>query len=384
MKKTAVALLTLALALQATADAHLLPVGEFVGRDGRPGKGLTWKLSDQQGRTLAAKLTARHARVQFNLDYEHQSMLSEQNGQPAPASGWAAAFEWRDGVGLFALNVQWTARAKEMIEAGEYKYISPVIVYDKETGQVIDVLNASLVNIPNLDLSPVAQERVARLNASFSTHPEQSMNEVLKALLKALGLPVTEATTAEQAVTAVSALKAAALPADLVKALGLAETATPAEAVTAAAALKANADKAASLTTEVAALKASGAGSNPDPTKFVSLESFNALNGEVAALRAAGVATEVDKLIDQARAEGKCSPVVEKVWRDIGKVDVAQLKALIKDTPANPALAGQTQTSGKAAAALDPKAPGTPEELAMCKSMGLTLEQFRAGAEAAA
>lgn len=384
MKKTAVALLTLALALQATADAHLLPVGEFVGRDGRPGKGLTWKLSDQQGRTLAAKLTARHARVQFNLDYEHQSMLSEQNGQPAPASGWATAFEWRDGVGLFALNVQWTARAKEMIEAGEYKYISPVIVYDKETGQVIDVLNASLVNIPNLDLSPVAQERVARLNASFSTHPEQSMNEVLKALLKALGLPVTEATTAEQAVTAVSALKAAALPADLVKALGLAETATPAEAVTAAAALKANADKAASLTTEVAALKASGAGSNPDPTKFVSLESFNALNGEVAALRAAGVATEVDKLIDQARAEGKCSPVVEKVWRDIGKVDIAQLKALIKDTPANPALAGQTQTSGKAAAALDPKAPGTPEELAMCKSMGLTLEQFRAGAEAAA
>ncbi|MDP3225224.1 MAG: phage protease, partial [Rubrivivax sp.] len=268
MKKTAVALLTLALALQATADLHLLPVGEFVGRDGRPGKGLTWKLSDQQGRTLAAKLTARHARVQFNLDYEHQSMLSEQNGQPAPASGWATAFEWRDGVGLFALNVQWTAKAKEMIEAGEYKYISPVIVYDKQTGEVIDVLNASLVNIPCLDLSPVAQERVARLNASFSTHPEQSMNEVLKALLKALGLPVTEATTAEQAVTAVSALKAAALPVDLVKALGLAETATPAEVVTAAAALKANADKAASLTTEVATLKAGGAGGNPDPTKF--------------------------------------------------------------------------------------------------------------------
>lgn len=381
MKKTAVALLTLALALQATADVHLLPVGEFVGRDGRPGKGLTWKLSDQQGRTLAAKLTARHARVQFNLDYEHQSMLSEQNGQPAPASGWATAFEWRDGVGLFALNVQWTAKAKEMIEAGEYKYISPVIVYDKQTGEVIDVLNASLVNIPCLDLSPVAQERVARLNASFSTHPEQSMNEVLKALLKALGLPVTEATTAEQAVTAVSALKAAAMPADLVKALGLAETATPAEVVTAAVALKANADKAASLTTEVATLKASGAGGNPDPTKFVALESFNALTKEVAALRANGVDREVDELIAAARAEGKCSPVVEKVWRDIGKVDIAQLKALIKDTPANPALAGQTQTNGKSPAVVDPKAPGTADELAMCKNLGISLEEFRSGAE---
>lgn len=384
MKKTAVALLTLALALQATADVHLLPVGEFVGRDGRPGKGLTWKLSDQQGRALAATLTARHARVQFNLDYEHQSMLSEQNGQPAPASGWANAFEWRDGLGLFALNVQWTAKAKEMIEAGEYKYISPVIVYDKQSGQVIDVLNASLVNIPCLDLSPVAQERVARLNASFSTHPEQSMNEVLKALLKALGLAETEATTAEQAVSAVTALKAAAMPADLVKALGLAETATPADMVTAVTALKASADKVATLTTEVATLKASGAGGNPDPTKFVSLESFTQLNTEVAALRAANVSSEVDKLIEQARAEGKCSPVVEGVWRDIGKVDIAKLKALIKDTPANPALAGQTQTSGKPAAAADPKAPATEAELAMCKNLGLSLEEFRSGAEATA
>lgn len=384
MKKTAVALLSLALALQAAADVHLLPMGEFVGRDGRPGEGLTWKLSDAQGRALAARLTARHAKVQFNLDYEHQAMLSEQNGQPAPASGWAKAFEWRDGVGLFAKDVQWTAKAKEMIEAGEYKYISPVIVFNKDTGEVFDVLNASLVNIPSLDLNPVAQERVARLNASFSTQPEQSMNEVLKALLKALGLPVSEATTADQAVTAVSALKAAAVPADLVKTLGLAETATPAEVATAVVALKANADQVASLTKQVAALKAGGAGGNPDPTKFVSLESFNTLNAEVAALRAAGVEGEVDKLIADARAEGKCSPVVEKVWRDIGKVNVAQLKALIKDTPANPALAGQTQTNGKAVAALDPKAPGTAEELAMCKNMGLTLEQLRAGAEATA
>lgn len=383
MKKTAVALLTLALALQASADVHLLPVGEFVGRDGRPGKGLTWKLSDQQGRTLAAKLTARHARVQFNLDYEHQSMLSEQNGQPAPASGWANAFEWRDGVGLFALAVQWTARAKEMIEAGEYKYISPVIVYDKETGEVFDVLNASLVNIPNLDLSPVAQERVARLNASFSTQPtEQSMNPVLAALLKALGLPETDATTAEQAVSAVATLKAGA--AELRKAAGVAETVAAADAVTAVAALKAGADKVAGLTTEVAALKAGGAGGNPDPTKYVALDKFTELHGEVAKLRAGSVDREVDELIAAARAEGKCSPVVEAVWKDIGKADIAKLRALIEKTPGNPALAGQTQTSGKAAAAVDPKAPGSPEELAMCKSMGLTLEQFRAGAEAAA
>lgn len=353
MKKTTVALLSLALALQASADVHLLPVGEFVGRDGRPGNGLTWKLSDAQGAVLAARLNARHTSVQFNLDYEHQALLSEQNGKPAPASGWASTFEWRAGQGLFALNVQWTANAKQMIEAGEYKYISPVIAFDQKTGVVVDVLNAALVNIPCLDLNPVAQERVARLNASFSTQPtEQSMNPVLAALLKALGLPETEATTAEQAVSAVATLKA-------------------------------DADKVAGLATEVAALKAAPAKGDPDPTKYVALEKFNELHGEVAALRASGVDRTVDELITTARSEGKCSPVVEAVWRGIGKADIAQLKALIDKTPANPALAGQTQTTGKTVAQLDPKAPGTADELAMCKNLGLSIEQFRAGAQAA-
>lgn len=352
MKKNAVALLYQDLAPQASADVHLLPVGEFVGRDGRPGNGLTWKLSEAQGTALAARLNARHTSVQFNLDYEHQALLSDQNGQPAPASGWVKTFEWRVGQGLYALNVQWTAKAQQMIEAGEYKYISPVIVYDKVTGVIGSVLNASLVNIPSLDLNPVAQERVARLNASFSdttiSNPtEQStMNEVLKALLKALGLPETEATTAEQATSAVAALKA-------------------------------NSDKATVLGTEIAALKAGG---NPDPSKWVPLEKFSELNAEVAKLSASHLDREVEELLTGARTQGKCSAVVESVWREVGKTNIAQLKSLIDKTPANPALAGLSQTAGKQMDKTTQDAAGTADELAMCKNLGLTLEQFRAGA----
>jgi phage I-like protein len=349
MKKTSIALLFLALSLQASADVHLLPAGEFVGRDGRPGKGLTWKLSNPQGQALAARLNARHASVQFNLDYEHQAMLAESNGRPAPASGWAQTFEWRNDQGLFALAVQWTANAQQMIEAGEYKYISPVIAFDKATGEVVDVMNAALVNIPNLDLNPVAQERVARLNASFNTPfqpPEKTMNPVLLACLTALGLPQTEAVTAEQATTAIAALKA-------------------------------QADTATTLTTEVAALKAA----TPDAAKYVSLDKFTALSTELAALTAKQAGDEVDALITQARLDGKCIPAVEAVWRDVGKANLAQLKSLVAAAPANPALAGHTQTGGKAPAA-DANAPGTVDELAMCKNMGLTLEEFRKGAEA--
>lgn len=352
MNKNAVALLYQALAPQAAADVHLLPVGEFVGRDGRPGNGLTWKLSEAQGAALAALLNARHVSVQFNLDYEHQALLSDQNGQPAPASGWVKTFEWRAGQGLYALNVQWTAKAQQMIEAGEYKYISPVIIYDKVTGVIGSVLNASLVNIPSLDLNPVTQERVARLSASFSdasiSNPtEQStMNEVLKALLKALGLPETEATTADQATGAVAALKAGA-------------------------------DKAAGLNNEMAALKAGG---NPDPSKWVSLDKFSELNAEVAKLSASHLDREVEELLTGARALGKCSAVVEGVWRDVGKADIAQLKALIDKTPGSPALAGLSQTAGKQLDKAHNEAAATADESAMCKNLGLTIEQFRAGA----
>jgi phage I-like protein len=357
MNKTSIAFLTLALPLGATPDVQLLPAGEFVGRDGRPGKGLTWKLSDAQGQALAAKLTARHQTIKFNFDYEHQAMLAEQTGRPAPASGWARAFEWRSGDGLYALNVQWTKRAKPMIVDEEYQYISPVITYDKTTGEVSGVMNAALTNIPNLEMSAVSAQAMARLNAlSFSQPPEKStMNEVLKALLESLGLNVSEATTREQAVAAVAALKV-------------------------------KADKADELGTEVAALKAKPAIGEPDPTKWVSLENFNKLNEQVVALSAKHTTGEVDKMIADAVSAGKCTPVVEEVWRNVGSKDVAMLKALIDKTPANPALAGQQQSQGRSAQQeqRDPKAPGTSDELAMCKNLGMTLEDFRAGADTVA
>lgn len=178
------------------------------------------------------------------------------------------------------------------------------------------------------------------------------MNEVLKALLESLGLTVSDATTKDQALAAVAALKTKAAQVD-------------------------------ELGTQVAALKAN-TGSEPDPTKWVSLDKFNQLNEQVVALSAKQTTGEVDKLIAEAVAAGKCTPVVEEVWRNVGNKDVAMLKSLIEKTPGNPALAGQTQTAANKAVALDPKRPGSDEELAMCKNLGLTLEQFRSGADVAA
>ena len=58
------------------------------------------------------------------IDYEHQTLHKEENGQPAPAAGFFRSLEWREGEGLFA-QVELTARAKQYIADGEYRYVIP-------------------------------------------------------------------------------------------------------------------------------------------------------------------------------------------------------------------------------------------------------------------
>ncbi|WP_310614034.1 phage protease [Limnohabitans sp.] len=357
-----VALLSATLSFDSAAPerVQLLPAGEFVGRDGRPGKGLTWKLSNTQGCALAAQLTAKHATVKFNFDYEHQTMQSAENGQPAPASGWCQTFEWQDDMGLFATNVQWTKRAIPMIEGDEYKYISPVITYTKD-GTVTGVINAALVNVPNLDMSPLTAACMARLSASFEPTPEEeTMNPVLKALLAGLGLAYTA--TEQEATAALSLIKTSASQAQV------------------------HADQAAELGTEVAALKAKtqSTTTQPDPTKWVSMDAFTQLNTQVAALSNQLKAGEVDDLISAAKAEGKIlAPAVEAVWRNVGKADVAQLKALIDSTPANPALAGKQQ-SENGNKVVDTVAALSNEQLAVCRMLGQKPEDYLATLKASA
>lgn len=87
------------------------------------------------------------------LDYEHQTLA----GTVAPAAAWFN-LGVRDGV-LYAVDVRWVERAKRMVEAGEYRYVSPVFqqyAVDKTTGRTyrMAVFNAALTNEPFLDELP--------------------------------------------------------------------------------------------------------------------------------------------------------------------------------------------------------------------------------------
>lgn len=285
---------------------RLIPAGEFRSADGsgRPKDAPAWRLDAVQAAALIARDAARASRRV--VDYEHQTLLAGQNGQPAPAAGWIAGLEWREGegaaAGLFA-SVDWTERAAAMIAAGEYRYLSPVFAYDA-SGLVLDLGPAALTNNPGLDgLTDLAALSARFLDIETETPP---MKELLKAL-------------------------------------GLAETATEADGLAAVAALKAQASdgdtRVATLTAEVATLKAA----QPDPAKYVPVDAVAALTAEVAALKAAQAKSELDDLVEIGLADGRLNAALEPWARTLTPV---ALKAFLDKAPAIAALKG-TQTGGK-------------------------------------
>lgn len=87
------------------------------------------------------------------VDYDHAS-LRPLDGQPTPAAGYVLDLEVRRD-GLYAL-VEFTARAADMVRAGEYRFCSGVFVWDsadRKTGEPIpcQLDSIGLTNKPFID-----------------------------------------------------------------------------------------------------------------------------------------------------------------------------------------------------------------------------------------
>lgn len=164
--RKAVAVLSLDLLCRDPTAFQITPDGTFRARDGRPAHLQGWKIDSAIAQRLIGKLRARETPIV--VDYEHQTINTERNGKPAPAAGWIdpATVEYRPGRGLFA-GIAWTPHAKRMIDAGEYKFLSPVLPYDTSTGEVLDLLHVALTNFPAVD----GMEAVAALAARYALDP---------------------------------------------------------------------------------------------------------------------------------------------------------------------------------------------------------------------
>lgn len=326
-------------------EIQLTPAGLFRARDGRPQNLPGWKIDA----AIAARVIARAAARQtpFVIDYEHQTLYAEKNGQEAPASGWFEGknLEWREGQGLFATNVEWTPKASAYIDSKEYKFISPVFSYDKATGEVLQIDLSALTNNPGLDgmqdVAALATEFFNR-SASGQSHHNQE-DQPMKALAVLLGL-AADASEADITV-AVTAL-----------------TTKTAEQET----------RIAALTTETAALKTQ----SPDPAKFVPVETVTALQGQVATLTTRLNDSELEDVVQAALTSGKLLPAMESWARDLGKNNLAALKTYIEKNPAIAALNGN-QTGGLAPNGSRVEGLNAAQ-LAVCTSMAIKPEDYKA------
>jgi phage I-like protein len=328
----------------ASSEIQLIPAGPFRGVDGRPSGTPSWQLNPLTAERWLAELRQRKTRLV--IDYEHQTLLSADNGRPAPAAGWftGAGLEIRDGS-LWATDVRWTDAARAAIEAEEYLYISPVFTFDPKTGEVTGLINAALTNSPAID----GMEQVLRAAASqFFTDQETDVDP--KELRKALGLP--EDATDEQVLAACSALR------------------------TECDELKAGNTE---LETQLAAAKQQTAddGGEPDPAKYVPIEVVAELRGQVAALSQSITGDKVDSLVTAALNDGRLLPAQKDWATSLGKKDLAALTAYLDS--AEP-IAGlrQQQTNGEGPANNGKNSHGlTPGQLAICKQLGQSPEDYK-------
>ena len=332
---------------------QVVPDGLFSAGDGRPAdtEHKAWLMDQAAWAMLKQRLDTRQNDLHF--DYEHQTIFSEQNGQPAPASGWVkpSAFEYVQGQGVFALNVKWTTKATAALRDDEYRYISPVFDYGPD-GRPIQFRHFALTNDPALD----GMENVVALKTE--TTGEKPMNEAMQ-LLALLGVTVAEGQepTAEQFTTATTALKA----------------------------MQAKAEETATLTTQlsdannqVAALKAAGGNGQVDLTKWVPRADYDALATETATLRTENSTLSIEQQIETAREEGRISAAETNYFKQLGEQQgAAVLKTQLDARTPIAALKSQQTTTTQT----PPKGQGNDEldsaDLAVLKASGLDVDAFK-------
>jgi phage I-like protein len=234
---------------------ELIPAGQTVeGRDGRK-----WVNDDPRAVIDAFNADGRD----IVIDTEHATEIKAPAGDPAPAAGWIRQIEERNGA-IWG-RVEWTDAGAAAVAARQYRYVSPVFTYVKDSGRIVQLLSVGLTNRPNLRLS--ALNRYAN-----KPHQEATMKE----LLKALGCSEEADETA--ALNALAALKS-----ELATARNRAET--------------------------------------PDLAKFVPRADYDAALAKAANAEkslserlAADLAADIDREIDAALAAGKITPATRDYY----------------------------------------------------------------------
>ena len=348
LNPTAFALGALSLKIEAgqsaPVDFQLTPNGYFSATDGRPFDvpQHSWLINEQTAEeVIKASLAKANSLL---VDYEHQTLLKEANGQPAPAAAWFKNLEWRE-TGLWAVDVTWTEKAAAMIASKEYQYISPVFDYDRQTGQVKSIWMAALTNSPALDgMHPLTKLTDTNITQSLT----QSLTD----------LPSTN----DQPQESIMDL------AKLIALLGLATDATEADVETALKKLQQDNEEGQAKIAELTKAL-------PDPKKWIELSVVDDLKKTIAVLTKQALPSVVS-VVEQAINDKKLEPAMKDWAIRLGNSDMAALNEYI-DRSKPIAVLTKTQTDKQK----DPTkqlAALSAEQLAVAAAFGIDAKEFQA------
>ena len=328
----------------ANADGYIqaLPAGYFAAVDGRPSDVKAGKWLMDAIAFAALKANTPHQAGDLVIDYEHQTLNKDKNGQPAPAAGWfsLADVQYREGQGLF-IKPRFTDNATAYLTAGEYKYFSLVFGYDTDSGRPQYIHSGALTNRPGVDgMLPLAQlsaelaphyENQYQANQHSINNPghaltsseEFHVNPLLQAMLKKLGIEF-DATAAELS----EELQTAALSA-------LDELTTTAGSVD-------------GLNQKLVALSATN---GPDLSQFVPAATYNAMREQLVSLTAENGKLTIEQTVKTALDDGRILTCEQDYLVALGKQQgMAALSAHLDGRqPINALTTRQTTTVDKPA-----------------------------------
>jgi phage I-like protein len=138
---------------EAPSEFGLLPVGQPVvcTINGTQHK---FTITPEEAKNIVAKNDDRNRDV--TVDYDHSTLDKEMSATGnAPAAGWMKKIIYDpDKQLLIAQMRDWQPKAKEQIRNQDYKYFSPVLLFDKTTGRPDTIHSVALTNHPAVHGAP--------------------------------------------------------------------------------------------------------------------------------------------------------------------------------------------------------------------------------------
>lgn len=387
LNKNKIAILSAALNAVGDGWYQLLPAGEFKARDGRPfdvERGC-WFLDENIATAFIQRTIDESKGKPILIDYDHQTLYKNENGQKAPAAGRivnpSQDIQWRpDGI---YIRPRWTPVAESEIASEQFNDLSAVFPYDGN-GHPLYLRMAAITNDPAL----LEIKSLVALAAEFFNEDEQKeikMNEALKSILVLLGVldandstELNDENAKELVNTAIEKLnaliEASKAAVDVNNAL---ENATTTES--AVAGIVDIVDGSLNEIEEAETIVEEAALSGIDLRKAVPVSAYQRLSARYAALCASAGDSGINELLQQGRRRGQVTTANVGYLTAVGrKHGVAALSAAINAIPPITALsAKQTKSVNKPIKQQTGTAVLSASEKEAARLLGITEAEFQ-------